>query len=241
MAAITSYDTLKQAVTHYTVFDDSSDMFETFLRLAEDRFNRDLRVPEMVENDVVTLGAQSTFFGIDKEDFDGSLPTQDVIEFIDVSNATSGALRLIPMERLIRLASYWAATAFEPEMYALQGSNMYFAPKAASKSVNLVYYRKVTPITSASDASNHNMIARYGGLYLYAILLEAAAFMNDPEKEMSYLKMYERTRDVFNAGAARRELNPSFDPAERRDASLPPASQLPGQKEVRALNESGAL
>jgi len=239
VAKVVDYQTLRDAVTSYVVFEDAVDQFDTFLGLAESRLNRDLRVPEMVEESTLTFGADTKAAFLSAGSFDGGSPTRDVIEFLSISNPNTGALMMINPDRLMRLSSYWSSTAKDPTMYAISGTRIVFAPNPSTKSVKLKYYMELPPLSSTQNANN--VIARYGGLYLYAVMLESSAFLNDAEKEMTFLKMYERTRDVINAGAARRELNPALDPAESRDVNLPSGSQLPGQKQARAVNQSRGI
>ena len=234
MSRIESYETLREAVSRYVVFDDVAEQFDSFLRLAEDRLNCDLRVPEMIETfaGVIPTGVKTLSLTASSEFYAGAgKPTQDLIEVIYICCPERGSLQMINIERLLRLDSYWSSTTGNPEVYAI-ADEMYLAPNPAGKNIKVGYFREVPPLTP--DSPTNAIVERYGGVYLYACLLEAAAFMDDSPKEESFLAMYGRNLDAANAGAMRRELNPSLDQSAKRSVNLPPGSELPGQLGARA-------
>ena len=211
MSAVVDYASLKTAFTRYAVFDDVIDAFDTFLSLSENRINRDLRVPEMVESAtrafVIGDNGQT---GFATGDFGTSLPSAPILEFISIAHSTGGALQEINPERLLRLGSHWDTSGGVPDVYAVAGNALLFAPNPTGQSVTFYYYREVPPLTPS--APSNSVIDKYGGLYLYAVMLEASSFLGDAEGEAAFMTMYERTRQVVNQGGARSETNPSNPP-----------------------------
>lgn len=142
----------------------------TFLRMAESKINRKLRVREMVTVGTLTTVASTRTV---------ALPT-DWLAFQSVTIDDSLDRAMTPTSfEIIHEGALWSQTG-QPEEYAIQGSLMYLSPLPSDVfTLDVSYFSKLTALTNDTD-TNAVLQAHYD-LYLNAVLEQAALYTQDLE------------------------------------------------------------
>jgi len=122
----------------------------------------------------------------------GPLPS-DCLEIRSLSLASGSRrrLELVTPEQL-REGGYWEKGG-DPLQYAIENRAIYLAPAAGDDTVfDLSYYRRFPPLVVSADTNY--LLTNYPDLYLYAMLAETMAFVQDAEAQMGYEAKYADTR-----------------------------------------------
>jgi hypothetical protein len=181
MAFFTSHTTLQSTIADYLARTDLTDQIPEFIRLAEDRLRRDLRIRQMlkVATAVATTGDStvslpSDFLAMKDLHIQGN-PVK-TIEFLSTSNFFRNAG-----------TSYKGA----PNYYTLLGSEFQFAPVPDSNyTLQMVYFYQPDYL---SDTNPSNLWLAYTpDLLLYASLGEAEPYLMNDERLQTWAAMYDR-------------------------------------------------
>lgn len=181
MAFFTSYTTLQSTIADYLARTDLTSQIPEFIRLAEDRLRRDLRIRQMlkVATAVATTGDStvslpSDFLAMKDLHIQGN-PVK-TIEFLSTSNFFRNAG-----------TSYKGA----PNYYTLLGSEFQFAPVPDSDyTLQMVYFYQPDYL---SDTNSSNLWLAYTpDLLLYASLGEAEPYLMNDERLQTWASMYDR-------------------------------------------------
>ena len=179
--AFTSYTTLKSTIADYLARSDLTTQITDFVRLAEERLRRELRIRPMLKvatanttaNDS-TVSLPSDFLAMKDLHIDGN-PVR-VLQFQNTSNFFRNA----------RVSDKGV-----PTMYTLLGSEFQFAPYPdAAYTLRMVYYYK-PEILSDSNASNL-FLANCPDLLLYGALAEAEPYLMNDERLATWSALYDR-------------------------------------------------
>ena len=195
MAAITDYNSLQTSVTQYLVNSDEAGMFDTFLKLAENRFNRELRIREMVPS------SPKTYTGSWKDFELGS----DFIEAIAVYTSDN-ALSYMPPQKFFNLKAAHGSPSGTPEYYTIVGSEMHLAPYGTSATTTVIRYAELTPLSSSN--TTNELMPKAADLYLYGVLLEAQPFLNEQARIEEFVAFYDRAKESLLAADARARMRP---------------------------------
>jgi len=181
MAFFTNYATLQTTIANYLARTDLTAQIPEFIRLAEDRLRRDLRIRQMlkVATTVTTTGDStvslpSDFLAMKDIHLQGN-PVKTV-EFLSTSNFFRNAG-----------TSYKGA----PNYYTLLGSEFQFAPVPDSNyTIQMVYFYQPDYL---SDTNPSNLWLAYTpDLLLYASLGEAEPYLMNDERLQTWASMYDR-------------------------------------------------
>lgn len=185
--ALSSYSELKSTVASYLARNDLTAVIPDFIRLAEERLRRDLRIRQMlVVATANTTGGDSTV----------GLPT-DFLEMRDIH------VNLNPVVQL----SYKAPNAFyssgksglsgKPTDYTVLASEFQLAPiPDAAYTLQMLYYAKPA-LLSDSNASNV-FLANCPDALLYASLGEAEPYLMNDARLQTWAALYERAITAIN-------------------------------------------
>lgn len=185
--ALSSYSELKSTVASYLARNDLTAVIPDFIRLAEERLRRDLRIRQMlVVATANTTGGDSTV----------GLPT-DFLEMRDIH------VNLNPVVQL----SYKAPNAFyssgksglsgKPTEYTVLASEFQLAPiPDAAYTLQMLYYAKPA-LLSDSNASNV-FLANCPDALLYAALGEAEPYLMNDARLQTWAALYERAITAIN-------------------------------------------
>lgn len=181
MAFFTSYTTLQSTIADYLARTDLTAQIPEFIRLAEDRLRRDLRIRQMlkVATAVATTGDStvslpSDFLAMKDLHIQGN-PVK-TIEFLSTSNFFRNAG-----------TSYKGA----PNYYTLLGSEFQFAPVPDSDyTLQMVYFYQPDYLSNTNPSNL--WLAYTPDLLLYASLGEAEPYLMNDERLQTWASMYDR-------------------------------------------------
>jgi len=181
MAFFTDYTTLKATIASYLARTDLTDEIPEFIRLAEDRLLRDLRIRQLIKvatasttADDATVSLPSDFVAMKDLHLQGNPP--QTIKFLSTSNFFRNA---------------HSSTSGLPSRYTLLGSEFQFAPIPDSAyTLQMVYFYK--PDYLSDTVSSNVWLANTPDLLLYAALGEAEPFLMNDERLNTWASMYDR-------------------------------------------------
>ena len=171
--AITSYSTLKSAISAWTHRADLADVLDDFIDLTEARLNRELRVSQQETR--ATTTADSEYL---------ALPS-DLLAIRNIQLNTSPVRELLyvtPME-MDRLAQ----VGEELSRYTIVGDEIQINATSSS-TLEIAYYSKIAAL-SDSNTSNW-LLEAHAEVYLYGCLAEAYAYAMDDANEMKYRQLF---------------------------------------------------
>ena len=172
--ALATYSDLRASIADWLNRADLTSVIPDFIRLAEARFNRELRTADMVK--VATADVNDGFFAVpsdyletislictDPTNYRGRMTFLNVAEFnaINQNPQVNGTTRF----------------------YTIVDNNFRIAPPATATgtvSLELTYYGKI-PALSDSATTNW-LLTRSPDLYLYTSLMQAAPYLKDDER-----------------------------------------------------------
>lgn len=153
------YADLVAALEGYLNRTDYTTQIPTFITLTEARLNRVLDDPEMEVRATATATGQFTDLPDDFKRMIG-VRTSDGILLEQVSGA--------------RVTSYDQTVTGTPRQYAIIGNSITFAPINSTTPIELVYVRRLIPLTVS--APTNWLIEMAPDLYLYGCLIQASIF-----------------------------------------------------------------
>jgi hypothetical protein len=180
--AFTSYSDLKTTIANYLARSDLTSVIPDFIRLAEERLRRDLRIRQMlVVATATTTGGDSTV----------GLPT-DFLEMRDIHFNTNPISSLSYEAPNTFYASTRATESGIPRTYTVLASEIQFAPiPDTAYTAQMLYYAK-PPLLSDSNASNV-FLANCPDALLYAALGEAEPYLMNDARLQVWASLYDRS------------------------------------------------
>jgi len=173
---LSSYSDLKASVARRLGRSGDTDLeaeADDYIDLAEARFQRELRLRSMEQRSTATLSSAYL-----------DLPT-DFLELrnIQLNSDPVRALECVSPELIDR--NYPQTTTAEPEVYAIIGSTVQFAPSPDQDyTVEIDYWQKITAL---SDANTTNfLLTNAPDVYLWATMAEAAQATGDSSLWQEY-------------------------------------------------------
>lgn len=183
--ALSTYSDLKTSVANYLNRNDLTDVIPDFIRLTEDKLNRELKVRANLARAETTTTNGTEFY---------DLPS-DMIELRNVTYETSSnsyALAYLSPESINR--EYGAYTSGAPKAYTSLGTDIKIAPTPdGSYTINISYYKKL--INLSDSVSSNNILANFPDLYLFGSCLEGAVYLNDNEQVQRFAALFTNTLD----------------------------------------------
>lgn len=173
--AITNYSALVSTVSDYMSRTDLAGVIPSFVRLAEGRFNRDIRAPDMITTYTATLSSSGL-----------QLPG-DYLEWMSVVWQGERTVNL----RFVRPDSEEWQFRYrpngDPAFFTIM-DEMRIRPYVPG-TATLTYYRTISPL---EDVSTNWLLTKFPDLYLYATLSEAYAYQKDEERASAYSNLAKR-------------------------------------------------
>jgi hypothetical protein len=176
-----TYAELKSTIADYLNRDDLTSIIPTFIKLAEAKFNRKLRVRQMIKRATATIDAAFLDCPSDwLENKELQLNTNPLTKLEVITESYGNELR----------ATRYPA-AGKPQYYAIVGTQLEFIPTPDSEYVGeLTYYAN---IPSLSDSNTSNWLLAYApDLYLYGALVEAEPYLKNDERLSIWGELYLR-------------------------------------------------
>jgi hypothetical protein len=177
--ALDTFAGLKTTIADYLNRDDLTSIIPSFIAIAEAKFNRKLRVRQMIKRAEAQI--ETSFFAypadwLQAKEF--QLNTNPIVRLGFVTEAQGDDLK----------AGRFTA-AGQPLYYTITGSQLEFIPSPdTTYSAELTYYAKI-PALSDSNTSNW-LLAYAPDLYLYGALIEASPYLKDDERLAVWGQLY---------------------------------------------------
>lgn len=167
--AIDSYASLQTAVANWLDRSDLTDRIPEFLTLAEARFNRVLRAPDMLTRD-------------DAFAIDGQYEAQPS-GFVEASRFVLATSPVTPLEYLTpeEMAEKRSChtSSGKPVYFSVVGGNFEFLPTPDSAyTASLLYYARLTPLASSTNW----LLTAHPDVYLFGALCEAEPYVKNDER-----------------------------------------------------------
>lgn len=187
------YTTLQAALASYLARDDLTAEIPAFIRLAEARMNRELRVRHMETRATAATVAGEQFM---------SLPSDFLEMRALVVQATPKSILAYLTPTQID-TTYASNTSGTPAHYTIIGNEFKVGPVPASVyTLELTYYAQIPALDGVTVNSNW-VLANYPDLYLYGALLEAEPFVQSDERIQIWMGMYDRAIAAIKGEDAR--------------------------------------
>lgn len=180
--ALATYSDLKTTVANYLARSDLTSQIPDFIRLAEDRLRRELRIRQMLK--VVTAsttGGDSTV----------SLPS-DFLQLRDIHITGNPVYTLEYMSPSIFFRNARTTESGLPVFYTILASEFQFAPiPDAAYTVRMLYYAKPDYL---SDSNTSNVfLANCADALLYGALAEAEPYLMNDARIATWAALYDRS------------------------------------------------
>jgi hypothetical protein len=170
--SLETYTDLQTAVQTWLDRADISAMVPDCITLAEQYFQRNLRVRQMAATASLTTTAGAA-----------PLPS-DLLGVISVRRMGSPVTTLQPYDDEEFNRQYGTMSGGVPNAYLISGLNIYIAPVDDTTTMNITYYQKI-PALSNTNQTNW-LLTTYPDLYLYGALTEAELTSKDGSSAMGW-------------------------------------------------------
>ena len=182
MAFFNNYATLQTTIASYLARSDLTASIPDFIRLAENRLSRDLRIRQMLQIATTsTVAATSTL----------EIPA-DFLAMKDIHINSTNPIGTITFQSPSNFYRNTRATATgQPRFYTALGSEFQLSPiPDAVYTIQMLYY--VNPPNMSSTVSSNLWLANTPDLLLYAALGEAEPFLMNDERIGTWATLYDR-------------------------------------------------
>ena len=177
--ALDTFSGLKTTIADYLNRDDLTSIIPSFITLAEAKFNRKLRVRQMVKRATATLDTQYFAFPADflqAKEFQLNTNPITYLQYVTQNQGDYGS------------ANQYISVG-KPQYYTIIGTQIEVIPTPdTGYTGELTYYGKIPAL---SDSNTSNWLLVYApDLYLYGALLEAAPYLKDDERLATWSTLY---------------------------------------------------
>ena len=205
---VATYTELKNLVANYLNRDDLSAQIDSFIDLAEAKFNRDLRLRKMLK----TVQATPT-----ANDDTVSLPT-DYLEMkeLHLVQSPKKMLRFFPPSSFLQ--TYAAQQVGSPAAFTIVGADIRLGPSPSGEfTLEMLYFAKVPAL---SDSNLVNAVLQDApDAYLYGALLEAEPFLMNDARLQTWASLHKASMESLIA-SDESGLNTSSTLTQRLDYTM---------------------
>lgn len=179
--ALANYSDLKSAIASYLARSDLTSQIPDFIRLAEIRLRRELRIRQMLKNATTATTSGDSTVGL-PSDF---LELRDIF----IQDNPDQIVNFLSPAMFHRNAR--ATESGEPVNYTIIGEELQFAPiPDSSYTVQMLYFYAPTFL---SDANTTNLFTdNVSDLLLYASLSEAEPYLMNDARIAVWASLYDR-------------------------------------------------
>jgi hypothetical protein len=186
--AVTSYTTLKDAISAWAHRTDISTVVDDFIDLCEARLNRELRVSQQEE--IATSTPTSEYL---------DLPTDCIaVRNIQINTNPVRELEYITPAEMARLAADQTVAG----KYTIVSDRIKL-DASTSYTIEISYYAKIPALTSVQ--TNNWVLDSHPEAYLYGSLAEAFKYAMDDEQAAKYASMFNEVLTAIKRLDSRRK------------------------------------
>jgi hypothetical protein len=194
--ALTNYSDLKSAVASYLGRSDLTDQIPDFIRLAEVRLRRDLRIRQMMKSaTTITTGGDSTV----------GLPS-DFLELRTLHVLTNPVRDLQYVSPAVFYRNGRTHESGLPVYYTVMATEFKFAPVPdAPYTLEMLYY--ASPEFLSNTTPSNMFMANAPDLLLYGALVEAEPYLMNDARIQLWAGMFDRGLASLNASDDKAEYS----------------------------------
>ena len=191
--AIATYSDLQSAAADWLNRSDLTEVIPNFIALAEAKFNREMRVRDMITRATATSSDEFVAVPIDF--------LEDISMELDMTNiAPQQALAFVgPQEAKVLKAN--KITGKVRYYSIIDGAFELLPAPTANTNVILTYYARI-PALSSTQTTNW-LLTKSPDLYLYSTLLEAAPYLKNNENIQVWMAARQQVMDAMNLESER--------------------------------------
>lgn len=177
---MSAYVQLKQDIADWLNRTDLQDQIPVFIRLAEARLNRDLRVRQMIERAVAFTDSNDNFV---------TLPG-DWLEARQIRVDVAGKLHPLEYFTLEEIgANEKRLVSGRPRFFNLTGNRLeIFPPPPNNTEIEMVYYSRIPALSD--EVESNWLLNLFPDVYLYGSLTHTAAYLKDDERIAVWGSLY---------------------------------------------------
>jgi hypothetical protein len=177
---MSTYAQLKQDIADWLNRNDLTDQIPVFIRLAEARLNRELRVRQMIKRAVSFTDSNDNYV---------TLPG-DWLEARHIRVGVNGKLEALEYFTLEDIdKGQRSLLSGRPRYFNLIGNRLQIFPEPPNDTeVEMVYYGRI-PALSSQETSNW-LLAEWPDVYLYGALMHTAPYLKDDERTAVWASLY---------------------------------------------------
>jgi hypothetical protein len=192
------YDSLQASIASWLNRDDLSAQIPDFIRMAEEGFERQLRIREMITVDSAVIDEDyealpDDFLELkslrfkDNPTFKPQYVTPDMIEFYRTQNHGAGGT---------------------PRFYTIIGNNLLFDRTPTGDPVlEITSYVRFKHLSD--DDPENTLLDKAFDLYLYGSLIHAEPFLKNDERVQTWAALYSQAKSDIIAADRQAEMSPS--------------------------------
>lgn len=183
----TNYTELQAVIADELERDDLTTAIPDFIRLAESRIRRDIRVRELLQRDSITINARQI-----------SLP-DNFLEAIElrILNDPVTVLEYLNLHEMTRFRTSGTGT---PSRFTVHTEIEFDKPPDESMSGEIIFYEQVAALETTAT---NTILTNYPDLYFYGSLMASATRLMHDERVPLWAQLYKEAKDSAN-GTSRR-------------------------------------
>lgn len=193
MGTLSTYAELKSAVQDWLGRSDLSAQIPVFIRLAEQRMNRDLRLRVMERRATLDVDAATSQVSLPWRRTEGDWDV--FLEMRDLVWLASGETK--PINLLYSPPDTYACEKSQsgrPLHYTIIGRDLFLLPAPDTDgTLYLTYYAEIPPL--GDKQSDNEVLAYAPDLYLYATLVESSPYTRGSAPVEMWAKYYDEARN----------------------------------------------
>ncbi len=177
--ALDTFANLKSLVADYLARDDLTTQIPDFIRLAESRLDKELRIRELIKRATTTTTAG---------DDTVNLP-DDFLGIIDIFIEGSPKQQLSYVTPSQYSAIYGGSVTGKPIVYTVLGKEFRLGPKPdTAYTLEILYHERIQNLSDSN--TTNDVLTNYPELYLYGTLIEAEPFLQNDQRVQIWLSLY---------------------------------------------------
>lgn len=196
--ALTNYSDLKTTVANYLARSDLTSQIPDFIRLAENRLRRELRIRQMLKVVTATMTPSDSTV---------SLPA-DFLQLRDIHIDGSPVSTVTYQSPSAFFRNARTAESGIPVFYTILASEFQFAPIPDSNYTARMLYYAAPPYLSDSNSSNM-FLANCVDALLYASLAEAEPYLMNDARISTWASLYDRAVNAITTSDDQGEYSAS--------------------------------
>jgi hypothetical protein len=188
--AINTYATLLTAVENWLDREDLTDRIPEFITLFEAKMNRELRCNQMESRSDIAITASDEFI---------DLPTDfQSMRRLRLSSVTGKPrLTFLTGQQADDYRYSQSNTAGQPIYFTIVGDEIELLPTPDASYTAQIFYRANIPALTSVNTTNW-LLTLAPDLYLYGVLMEAAAYTREDERIPTWYQAYQYALDGMN-------------------------------------------